>query len=105
MKMALFGTPDCSYSVRKRANSVSVNRTMQQWLALSFFRGLPTCLFVILLWILMVCNSLLGNIECVKHNRIPLESICDKTDYQNNENFYSRTPTSEVFCPLQEQGF
>ena len=53
----------------------------------------------------MVCNSLLGKIECVKHYRIPLESVRDKTDYQNNENFYSRTPTSEVFCPLQEQGF
>jgi hypothetical protein len=26
---------------------------MQQWLAFSFFKGLPTCLFVILLWILV----------------------------------------------------
>ena len=44
-------------------------------------------------------------IECVRHNRIPLESIRDKTDYQGNENFYPRTPTSEVSCPLQEQEF
>jgi len=44
----------------------------------------------------MVYNSLFRKQNVL----IPLESVCNITACQDNENFQSRTPTSEVFRPL-----